>query len=256
MSELKFANKSVVVTGAGSGIGRAVAQAFASAGASLTLCDIDATALRQTADALRADAHSHESSVATQLLDVRNPASCRQVIATAVEQFGGIDVLCNSAGIARCAYFTDIAVEDWQAVIDTNLNGVFHLSQAVIPHLLERGGCIVNLASVAGLKGQAYTAAYCASKFAVIGLTQSLALEYAQQGLRVNAVCPGGTDTAMVAGFMPPPDADPALMARYLPLTEMAEAEDIAQVILFLSSERARHINGVALPVDGGVCAG
>lgn len=245
----RFLGKTVLITGAASGIGRASAQAFAAEGASLYLCDINAEGLQAVADAL-------PGSVKTKVLDVTSSADCRAAVEEAVTEFGQLDVLCNIAGIAKTHHFHDTTDEQWDQLLAVNLSSVMYLSRAAIPHLLKQKGNIVNMASIAGLMGQAYTSGYCASKAAVVMLSKSIALEYAKQGLRCNAICPGGVQTELVQKFSAPEDVNFELMARYMPLTEMAEAEDVANAVLFLASQDARHINGVALPLDSGVSAG
>ena len=245
----RFSGKTVLITGAASGIGRASAQAFAAEGASLYLCDINGAGLQGVADAL-------PGQVKTRVLDVTSSADCRAAVEEAATEFGQLDVLCNIAGIAKTHHFHDTTDEQWDQILAVNLSSVMYLSRAAIPHLLKQKGNIVNMASIAGLMGQAYTSGYCASKAAVVMLSKSIALEYAKQGLRCNAICPGGVQTELVQKFSAPEDVNFELMARYMPLTEMAEAEDVANAVLFLASQDARHINGVALPLDSGVSAG
>ncbi len=245
----RFSGKTVLITGAASGIGRASAQAFAAEGASLYLCDINGEGLQAVSDAL-------PGQVKTRVLDVTSSADCRAAVDEAVTEFGQLDVLCNIAGIAKTHHFHDTTDEQWDQLLAVNLSSVMYLSRAAIPHLLKQKGNIVNMASIAGLMGQAYTSGYCASKAAVVMLSKSIALEYAKQGLRCNAICPGGVQTELVQKFSAPEDVNFELMARYMPLTEMAEAEDVANAVLFLASQDARHINGVALPLDSGVSAG
>ncbi len=245
----KFSGKTIFITGAASGIGRAAAQAFSAEGANLFLCDINGEGLEAVAKAL-------PGKVATRLLDVTSSADCRGAVAEAVEVFGQLDVLCNIAGIAMTHHFHDLTDEQWDKIVGVNVSSVIYLSRAAMPHLIAQKGNIINMASIAGLMGQAYTSAYCATKSAVVMLTKSIALEYAKQGVRCNAICPGGVQTELVKNFSAPDDVDFNLMARYMPLTEMAEAEDVASSVLFLASNDARHLNGVALPLDGGVSAG
>lgn len=245
----RFSGKTVFITGAASGIGRAAAQAFAAESANLFLCDINGEGLEAVAKAL-------PGKVATRLLDVTSSADCRAAIAEAVEAFGQLDVLCNIAGIAMTHHFHELSDEQWDKIVGVNVSSVVYLSRAAMPHLIKQQGNIINMASIAGLMGQAYTSAYCATKSAVVMLTKSIALEYAKQGVRCNAICPGGVQTDLVKNFSAPDDVDFNLMARYMPLTEMAEAEDVANSVLFLASNDARHLNGVALPLDGGVSAG
>lgn len=246
---IRFEGKVVFITGAASGIGRACAQRYAAEGARLYICDIDELGLAEVKAALPGEVHSR-------VVDVSRSADCRAAVADCAQQFGRIDVLCNIAGIAMTHHFHEITDEAWDRIVGINLSSVMYLSRAAIPHLKESRGNIVNLASIAGVMGQAYTSAYCATKAGVVLLSKSVALEYAKVGIRCNAVCPGGVQTPLVQKFSAPEDIDFTLMSRYMPLTEMAEADDAANSVLFLSSDEARHINGVALPLDGGVSAG
>jgi len=146
-----------------------------------------------------------------------------------------------------------VTEDDWNRVIAVNLTGTFFVSQAALPHLLaNRRSSIVNVASVAGLNGQAYCAAYCASKFGVVGLTKALAVEYVKKGLRVNCVCPAGVKTPLMGQMAPPQDADPDLLARFGLVMKFTHPEEVAEALVYLTSKAARSINGVALPMDFG----
>lgn len=247
----RFSNKVVLITGAASGIGRATAVRLAREGASLMLADINMEGLQQTVEKLAAGTVSHCSE-----LDVTNSENCRLVVTETMARFGRIDVLCNIAGIALCKGLTDITESDWKRIVDINLHGVFYMCQAVMPHLLESKGNIVNMSSSAGLNGLAYNSAYCATKGAVLMLTKALAMEFAKQGVRANAICPGAVATPLSANFEVPEGADPALLARMFPLLETSQPEEIAAAVAYLSSEEARFVTGVAFPIDGGQTAG
>ena len=237
----------VLVTGAGRGIGRATALAFASAGASVVVLDRNGTAAEETA-ALAGDATAVQG-------DVTVAADLERAVAAAVERFGGLDWAVNNAGITlhtkvRAAEITE---DEWRRVIDVNLTGVFLGMRAELPAMLERGGgAIVNVSSVAGLVGSsAADAAYSAAKHGIIGLTKTAALDYATLGIRVNAICPGPVNTAMVA------DADHmgGFFATASPMQRMAEPGEIAAAAVWLCSEAASFVTGAALPVDGGYVA-
>lgn len=248
----RFADKTAMVTGAASGIGRATALRLAAEGAAIFAADLDAAGLEETckqisSDGGRAEAHR---------LDVRDRSACRAAVAEAVETLGGLDVLCNVAGVLRGGRVTDVPDEDWDLLIAVNLTAVFVLSQAALPALLERKGCIVNMASAAALGGQAYASVYAATKAGVVSLSKSMALEYGKQGLRVNAVCPGGVMTPMTRAFAPPQDADPQLFGRLMPLVAPAQPEEIAGAVAYLASAEARYVNGAALAIDGAQTAG
>lgn len=247
--EKRFEGKTVFITGAASGIGRACALRYAQEGARLYLCDINESGLAEVKSLLAGEVH-------TRVLDVRKSAQCREAVEDCVKQLGSLDVLCNIAGIALTHHFHELDDEAWDRIVSINLSSVVYLSRAAIPYLKASRGNIVNLGSIAGIMGQAYTSAYCATKAGVVMLTKSIALEYAKSGVRCNALCPGGVQTPLVDTFSAPEDIDFTLMSRYMPLTEMAEADDAANSVLFLSSDEARHINGAALALDGGVSAG
>jgi meso-butanediol dehydrogenase/(S,S)-butanediol dehydrogenase/diacetyl reductase len=177
-------------------------------------------------------------------------------VAAAVEALGGLDVLCNIAGLGGLKALADETDEQWRLTMAVNADGPFYMSQAALPHLLASKGAIVNISSTAGIQGQAYMSAYVASKHALTGFTKTMALEFGRQGLRVNAVCPGGTKTAFLANFQLPENVEMDLIGRNALISEMAEAEDIANTICFLASDEARFINGAVIAVDGGAVAG
>ena len=162
-------------------------------------------------------------------------------------------MLCNIAGIGNFAHTTELAFDDWQRVIAVNLTGTFLMCQAVLPHILENGGNIVNTASNAGLQGLAYSAAYCASKGGVVQLTRALAIEYWKKGIRVNAVAPGGVDTPLSRGFTMPDDADMAFMAKMQAPLGMAEPEDLASLFAYIASDEARYMTGAIVSMDAGL---
>jgi len=247
----RFTGKVALVTGAGSGIGRATALRLASEGARVALADINERSLADTCAALAAG--SEAISVVT---DVRDSAACAAAVAACVDRFGQLDILCNIAGIALCQHLTDISDEQWQRVMDINLNGVFFMCRAAIPRLVESKGCIVNMSSSAGLEGQVYNSAYCASKAGVLMFTKALAIEFSKQEVRVNAVCPGMVKTPLTENFAMPDNADMQLMGKLFPLLEGAEPEEIAAAVAYLASAEARFITGAALPIDGAQTAG
>ncbi len=251
MSSERFSGKSIIVTGAASGMGRASARRFAEEGASVWCADLNGEGAAETADGINAAGGNARHSA----FDVTDAQQCRDLVAAAVEAFSGLDVLANIAGLGGTAPVGEESEDHWHLVMNVNINGPFFLSQAALPHLLERKGNIVNISSTAGLMGQAYMAAYCASKHALVGLTRCMAVEFGRKGLRVNAICPGGTKTAFLDGFQLPEGADMDLLMRASLLPEYAEPEDIANSVCFVASEEARFINGALLSVDGGVVA-
>lgn len=247
----RFSNKVALITGAGSGIGRATALRLAEEGAKVALADINEAAVAETADML---GEGTQSLCIT--IDVSDSANCSDAVAACLDRFGQLDVLCNIAGVLLCEHFTDISDEQWQRVMGINLNGVFFMSRAAMPSLVASKGCIVNMSSSAGLEGQVYNSAYCASKAGVLMFTKALAIEFSKQEVRVNAVCPGMVKTPLTDSFNMPEDADMQLMGKLFPLLESAEPEEIAGAVAYLASPEARFVTGAALPIDGAQTAG
>lgn len=250
-NEKRFSDKCALVTGAASGIGRAVAERLAAEGGRVLCADLNEAAVKESAAAIQSDG----GDAVARVCDVSQPEACRSLVAAAVEAFGRLDVVCNVAGIVINEHATDVRIDQWNRVIAVNLSGTFFICQAAIPHLLETGGNIVNTASSAGLVGVAYTSAYAASKGGVVMLTRELAVEYGRRGIRINCVCPGGVDTPMARGFVPPENADPHLLQRMLLSPGLAKPDEIAAAMAYLASDEARYVNGAALSIDGGQVA-
>lgn len=246
----RFDSKVALITGAASGIGRATAIRLAAEGAKLMLADIDEPGLAQTVELL---VNSECAEVIK--LDVTSAEQCRNAVAATVKRWGKLDVLCNVAGIAMAKHLADVTEEDWMRMMSINLNSVFFLSQAAIPHLIETKGNIVNMASSAALVGQIYNSAYCASKGAVVMLSKSMAVEFADKGVRVNAICPGAVRTALVEKFSMPEEPNVDMFTRLMPLLDMAEADEIAAATAYLASYEARYVTGTTLAIDGGQTA-
>jgi meso-butanediol dehydrogenase/(S,S)-butanediol dehydrogenase/diacetyl reductase len=247
----RFTDKVALITGAASGIGRATAIRLAGEGARLFLADINEAGLTETVELL-----TKACNVKITCVDVTDSSACNTLVEECIEHFGQLDILCNIAGIALCKNLADITDSDWQRVVGINLNGVFFLSRAAMPHLIQSKGNIVNMSSSAGLVGQAYTSAYCATKAAVLMFSKSLAIEFAKKGVRVNAICPGMVNTPLTEKFSMPDDVDMQLMEKMFPLIEGAEPEEIAGAVAYLASAEARFITGAALPIDGAQTAG
>ncbi len=240
------------VTGAGGGIGRAVALRFARAGSAVTVVDIDPAGGEETAGLVLA---AGARALFVQA-DVASSEDIEGAVRRTVAEFGSLDFAHNNAGITgdrTLVHQTSRA--DWQRILDVDLTGIWNCMRYQIPAMLAAGGgAIVNTSSAAGLTGTPELSAYAASKFGVIGLTRSAAVEYAADGIRVNAVCPGLVATPMLAAFT---EANPDwLTGLHLPQGRMADPDDIAAAVVWLCSPDAGHVNGVALPVDGGVLAG
>jgi NAD(P)-dependent dehydrogenase (short-subunit alcohol dehydrogenase family) len=248
----RFEGRVALVTGAGSGIGRATAVRLAAEGASVFGHDVNAEGLAETAATVAAAG----ATMQTRVGDVSARQECVDTVAAAVDAFGKLDVLGNVAGIAQSVHFTDMTEAAYRRMCAVNQDAPFFFCQAAVPHLLETDGNIVNIASNAGLMGQAYTAAYCMTKGAVIQLTRSLAMEYAKTKIRVNAIAPGGTETSLTANFQMPEGIDFDLMVPYMGMRGMGQADDIAALFSFVASDEASNIHGAILSSDRGVTAG
>ncbi|NQY03723.1 MAG: SDR family oxidoreductase [Halieaceae bacterium] len=245
-----FNDKVILVTGSGSGIGRATALHFARLGARVFAADINTQGLAETLASL--DPAKADSTT----LDVSDAEQCQAAVDQCLARFDRLDVLCNIAGIPLCEHVTAITDAQWQQQLDVNLSGVFYMTRAALPALEASGGNLINMSSSAGLVGQAYNAAYCATKAGVLMFTKAVAIEYSQRGVRANAVCPGMVKTPLALNFTMPEGADLNLLARLNPLLEGAEPEEVAAAIAYLASDEARFVTGAALPIDGAQTAG
>jgi len=243
----RFHGKVALLTGAAAGIGRATALRLAREGASLFLGDVTDVELAKTAEQVEALG----APVLAQCFDVSREDEVEHALASCMERFQRLDVLCNIAGILRFAHFQETSFETWRQVLSVNLDGTFLMCRAALPHLLETGGNVVNVGSTAGLSGLAYGAAYGASKGGVHALTRALAVEFTARGVRCNSVCPASIDTAMVRSPIPE-DAKRRLLARSSSLHGPKGPESVADVIAFLASHEAAHISGEDIRIDGG----
>jgi NAD(P)-dependent dehydrogenase (short-subunit alcohol dehydrogenase family) len=250
--------KTAIITGAGSGIGRASAQRFAREGANVVVADVVEDTGRETVDLIE-DAGGDATFVE---VDVTDLDAVETMVDTAVETYGGLDFAHNNAGILTgFARVTDIEEEHWNRLFDINLKGIWACLKAELPVIEEQGGgAIVNTASEAGLVGMGGLANYSASKHGVVGLTKTVALEYATRGVRVNAIAPGPTDTN-IQSHLQGGSGDPASFEFDtsamvdVPMDRNATPDEMAGVVAFLCSSDAAYITGHTLPVDGGQAA-
>ena len=245
----EFKEKTVIVTGAGSGIGAATAKAFGKAGANVVAADINEANAQKTAAEIGANAIALK-------VDVGDETQCQAMVAATVEKFGGLDVLFNNAGIGGYrAKIADMPTEEWLKVININLNSLFYCTKAAVPEMQKTGGgVIINTASVDGLMGMSTISHYVSAKHAVIGLTKTCALEYAASNIRCLAICPGFVQTAMVSDGFAKEETD--LITMMTPIGRPADPCEIADVVVFLASDKASFMTGSFHQIDGGVLAG
>ena len=250
MADAEFSGKVALITGAGAGIGRAIAEEWAARGGHAVVTDIDESAAKQVAAAIGARALALR-------LDVKDREAMREAVAASVRFGGGLDALFNVAGINIPRNVEEMEEEDWYAVLDTNLTSIYRACRFAIPEMRKRGGgAIVNVASVAGILAENRCGAYSASKGGVMLLTRNLAMDFAKDNIRVNAVCPGSTRTPRLEKYWRKSPTGKSEIAVLAPMRRSAEPEEIAKPAIFLASSDASYITGAALVVDGGLSAG
>lgn len=249
-------NKITLVTGASSGIGSAIADTFAKAGAHVFVADRDAVGGQATADRIKAAKGSAEFVN----LDVTSEDDCQRARQTVHQEFGRLDVLVNNAGIGHVGTMLQTTAADLDRLYSVNVRGMFNVTKAFLPGMIEhKAGNIINLASIGGIVAVRDRHAYCITKFAVVGLTKSLALDHAMQGIRCNCICPGRVETPFVAARLkeyPDPEAAYKEMASTQAIGRMARPEEIASAALYLASDEASFMTGSEFVIDGGWSAG
>ena len=250
---LPFAGRTAIITAAGAGIGRAIATEWSRRGGAAVVADLQRTAAHTVAQSIRDDG----GKAIGLPMDVTHPKSMLSVVNAALVTFGRIDALFNVAGASLPKRVDEMDDEDWYRMIDINLTSVYRCSKPVIPHLRRAGGgSIVNISSTAGVLAENRCSAYSAAKGGVLLLTKNMAMDYAVDGIRVNAVCPGSTMTPRIQDYLDRVPGHDSLLDGLCPMKRYAQPEEIAKPAVFLASEDASYITGATLVVDGGLTAG
>jgi NAD(P)-dependent dehydrogenase (short-subunit alcohol dehydrogenase family) len=249
----RYDGQVAVVTGAASGIGRATARRLAAEGAAVACLDVALDAIEAVAQEINREAAGAGGRAIALRCDVTDEQAVSTAVGRAQGELGAVTNLCNIAGIGGFAHTPEQSLRGWDKIIAVNLTGTFLMCRAVLPGMLEHGGAIVNTVSTAGVIGQPYSAAYCASKGGVKMLTKALAVEYMARGVRVNGVAPGGVDTPIIHNFGPPDDADMKLIERLMTPIGFAFPHEIAGAFAYLGSHEADYVSGAILSIDGAI---
>ena len=237
-----LSGKTAIVTGGSAGIGKAIAEEFRNQGASVVIANRSEEKGRQTAE---------ELGCSFIQCDVSSYDAVTDLVDRTVEEHGGLDIMVNNAGIGMTGTVETTAIDDWQQLLEVNLNGVIYGTRAAMPYLKESSGCVLNVASVFGLVGGPQTAAYATAKGAVVNFTRTTAVDYAEAGVRVNSICPGFVRTAMTESELEK-DSFYEFVLSQTPIDRVAEPEEVAEPAAFMASDAASYITGVNLPIDGG----
>ncbi|MEO6028105.1 MAG: SDR family NAD(P)-dependent oxidoreductase [Candidatus Binatia bacterium] len=245
-STQRFVGRTAIVTGAGSGLGRAVAARIASEGGAVACLDLIGDAATETARDIGGGSRGYQ-------VDVSDPTSVKAAVTAAAKDLGRPSVVVTCAGIGKFAHASDMPFEDWSRIIAVNLTGTFLVVQAALPFLLDGGGSITTIASNAGLQGVPYGAAYCASKGGVVQLTRSLAAEFLARGVRANCVAPGGIKTPLQRSFELPLGGDPEHLRNLMTPLGRSKPEEVASLVAFIASDEGRYMSGAIVPFDGGL---
>jgi len=237
-----LSGKTAIVTGGSEGIGRAIAEEFLDQGASVVIANRSADTGQQAAD---------ELGCSFIQCDVSDYDAVVDLVDQTVDEHGGLDIMVNNAGIGMTGTVETTGIDDWQQLLEVNLNGVIYGTRAAMPYLKESSGCVLNVASVFGLVGGPQTAAYATAKGAVVNFTRTTAVDYAEAGVRVNSICPGFVRTAMTESELEK-DSFYEFVLSQTPIDRVAEPEEVAEPAAFMASDAASYITGVNLPIDGG----